>query len=76
MTKTMTKYHMWTKEEIKKFVQIWDSKTLDELVEEMGLTRSQLISMAYYIRKAGYKLPRKRKNGYLLSLIKEALNIN
>lgn len=68
-----TKSHMWTKDEIKKIFEIWESSTIDEVAEELGIERIQVQYMANQIRAAGYELAKKHRKGYLSSLIKEAL---
>ena len=64
---------MWTKEEIKKFIKLWDSCTKDELAEELGINRSQVGSMAGRLRKAGLELTRKSRHGEVAILIKEVI---
>lgn len=66
--------HYWTKEEIKKMIKIWDDYSLDQICEELDLERSQIVSMARQIRKEGYELTSKKKNGVHAKMIKEVLS--
>lgn len=63
-----------TKEEIKKLMKMWDTKSLDELEKEMNWPRRKISHLAYQIRKLGYKLASKRVNGELRHLIAEAID--
>lgn len=66
--------HQWTKDEIKKLVRIWDSMTLGEVAEEMGLEKTQVQYMANEVRKLYPKfLAKKHRRGVIMGLIKEAL---
>lgn len=71
--KKENKAHMWTKEEIKKFIKLWDSCTKDELAEELGISRAQVGSMAGRIRKTGFFLSKKSNRGIVGALILEAI---
>lgn len=66
--------HSWTKDEVKRIVSLWDQKNPDELANDLNISKLQLMYMVGLIRKNGYKLTRKRKNGTLSILIKEALS--
>lgn len=65
----------WTKEEIRRMVDLWETKTLEEVAEEMGVKTSRITYMAHQIRKAGYPLAMKRRTGYIRTLISEALGL-
>lgn len=71
---TKKTFHMWTKEEIKKLVKMWDDKTKEELAEELGLNEVQIGSMARRIRLLGYPLTKKNKSGYLENVINECFD--
>lgn len=62
-----------TVKQIRQFHALWESKSAQEIADEMGLNRAQVAYVAARIRKAGYELPHKRINGYWDTLIKEAL---
>lgn len=51
---------MVSKEDIKKLIQLWDTKSIAELMEEMNWPKNKIVSMACEIRKAGYGLTKKR----------------
>lgn len=65
--------HMFTKKDILAVVDLWEKKGTQEIADEMGLTKNQIVYLAVQIRNSGYKLPKKKKNGYIQSLVKEAL---
>lgn len=64
---------MWTKGEIKKLAQLWESSSIDDLAEEMGLEEKQIKYMVAKMRTAGFNLTKKRKAAYIDLLIKEVL---
>lgn len=64
-------YHQWTKSELKSVIKLWDSKTTEELAQNIGVARPMINAIATKLRKAGVKLTRKSRKGYLDSLIKE-----
>lgn len=75
--KTNKKYkqnHMWTKEDIKKLVTIWDDCTKQEVADEMNLTPVQVGSMVRRIRLAGYPLARKTSKGTMNLMIDEVFD--
>ena len=63
----------WVKEEIKTVMTQWDTKTKQELAEELGRTTEQISYIVMHIRKAGYDLPKKYKAGVIQNLIKECI---
>lgn len=65
--------HQWTKREIESVIQLWESKTVKELADELELNEMQINYMAKAIRDAGHKLPKKRKIGQLRLLVQEVL---
>jgi len=67
------KSHMWTKEEIKNLVSLWDTSTLDDISLQLGLPKEKIIYMAMSIRKQGFYLARKTTFGVKRSLIAESL---
>lgn len=71
---TKNKPQYWTKEEIKKLINIWNNKTLEEICYELSRTKTQILSMTNQIKKEGYKLQIKRKNKVRNKMIKEVLN--
>jgi hypothetical protein len=65
----------YTKEHILTIAKLWEQKTVKEIADELGLEPKNVIYLALMIRRAGYKLARKRKNGSRLSFIKDCLGI-
>ena len=65
--------HQWTKDEIKALVSLWDTKTTLEIAAELNLKNNQVTYMAKRVRDSGYALPKHRRNGYMASLVKEAI---
>ena len=63
----------WTKEEMKRFIGLWNIKTTEELCDELGRRKEQILYMANQMRKAGLDLPRKSKKGILRGLILEVI---
>ena len=55
-------------------IDLWESSTLDELAEEIGAPRYSISSMAKRIRKNGVDLTKKRRGGYIESLVKEVIS--
>lgn len=66
---------LWTGNEIKMVVKLWESKTTADLAEELGRPVQSVQALATKIRKAGYPLKRKMMRGTLQSLIKETLGV-
>lgn len=65
--------HMWTKEELKQVLALWEKISLGEIAEELGVTRQAVSATAVEFRKLGYKLPKKRREGHKLNLMKEVI---
>lgn len=72
-TPTKKTYHLWTKDELKQLVRLWDDKTTDELAEEFGVQKHSIYYIAKEFRKHGYKLPKKHHVGKTGSLIQEVI---
>lgn len=64
---------LWTKEEIKQLLTMWESCTKQELAEKLGREIHQVAAMAARIRQAGYHLPKKTVKGIYGNLINESL---
>ena len=69
----MNKYKMWTKDEVKKMIDLWESKTVEELCVELNRVPSSVITMAKQIREAGYHLSKKRKVSVKRLMVEETL---
>ena len=69
--KASSSSHVWTKKEMLLIPELWDSKSTSEIAEILHVKPVQVSYIASMMRKAGYPIPLKRRNGYLLNLIKE-----
>lgn len=65
--------HLWTKEEIKTLISLWETMTLEEVARELKVHPTQAQYMAALIRKEGYALPKKRVIGRARGLVKEVI---
>lgn len=65
------KSHMWTKDDLKKVLQLWESNTKEEIAAEIGVTELQLYHAVGQLRKAGFNIPKKHKKGQLRNLLEE-----
>jgi biotin operon repressor len=72
MKKKYVAKHMWTKDEIKKLVSLWEDCTKEEVADELNMSITQLSSMVRRIRLAGYHLTKKSNRGDIHLLIDEA----
>ena len=52
-------YFMWTKENIKTVLQLWDTLSKEEIAEKIGCEASQVAYIAAQVRKEGYHLQKK-----------------
>lgn len=64
-------HHMWTKEEIKKLLNLWNTKNIQEIATELNVTEDNVKYMSFILRKNGFALSLKRKNGYIQTLLAE-----
>lgn len=69
--KTRLVQNPWTKEDMKKLILLWEEKSLEDLGEEIGRTRAQILDMARKMRKENINLPVKKKKGVINGLILE-----
>lgn len=65
------KRKLWTKGEFKTILSLWETKTTEEIAQDLGRHPSAITAIAAKLRKAGANLPKKRRNGYLDSLVSE-----
>lgn len=68
------KQFQWTKDRIKTVMQLWDSKTKEELADELGCEKQHIDYIAWNIRKAGYELSKKTQKATLRKLIGEVID--
>jgi hypothetical protein len=71
---TREKRHQFTKEEIRKVLTLWETKSLADIAIALNLTEFQVQYIAGQIRKVDPTiLPRKKKANVLQGLIREIL---
>lgn len=68
-----TSSYSWTKDSIKKLVQLWESATYEDLEKEFGISRDKISTMVYRLRGMGYPIAKKRKIAVMEALITEAM---
>ena len=66
--------HSWTKDEIKALVNVWESKTLDQISAILDIRKANVQVMAAKLRKAGMTLTKKKTKGTLDLLIAEVVS--
>ena len=64
---------MWTKDKIKTVLQLWESKTKEELSDELACGTQHIDYIAHRIRKCGYSLTKKTQRETLDKLIQESI---
>lgn len=72
--KHVRKNSMWVKDEIKTMMTQWETKTKEQLADELGKSPQQITYMAMSIRKAGFPLSKKHKTGVVRNLINECIS--
>lgn len=74
MAKPRGYYHQWTKEDIKAVLRMWKTKTASQIAQELHVTVAQINYIAFQVRKVDKAiLPKKYREGYSQSLIKDAI---
>lgn len=78
LTKKLTKMkrkksHLWTKDEIKTVASLWETSNFEDLCNKLDVKDFQLNYIVGHMRRAGFKLTKKHKKGYLQNLIQEVL---
>lgn len=69
----MKQYHIWTKDEVRKIAQIWETKSIGEIAEELGVRPEQVSYMVGEMRKNGFNLSKKYRRNEIQSMLKEVL---
>lgn len=64
---------MWTKQELKKVLEMWETKTTESIAAEFKVSKATIQQMATKFRKLGAKLAKKHRVGYLDNLMKEVI---
>ena len=72
----MTKSHQWTKVELQKIIEVWDTSTLEDMCDMFDISRNQLGYICRQLRLNGVKLSRKHQKGIVQGLIKEIVAEN
>ena len=73
MPRKPTEKKMFTQQEVNAVLELWETKTTEQIAKELGRDKSSIQYLATQIRKAGYNLPRKRHTGTIQLMIKEVL---
>lgn len=68
-----TKSFMWTKENIKTLMKLWEAETVEGIGEKMNLNKTQVQYMANNIRKMGYPLAKKHNISQTKALVEETM---
>lgn len=63
----------FTKDQIREVMNLWETKSTDEIAEKLGLNKGAISYLANVIRKEGYRLPKKHKIGILRALVKDVI---
>lgn len=63
--------HSWTKEEIMVVIDLWETSTVEEIAERLGMNIPQILYRAWTLRKAGWPLSQKHKRGKFQNLVLE-----
>lgn len=63
--------HSWVKSEVREVFDLWDTHEPAELAEKLGVELRQLKYIVNAMRKKGFPLTRKRRNGHLMTLLDE-----
>lgn len=66
--------YLWTKEKIRKVLELWDTKTTQELADDLGTTKMSISFIAAVLRKEGAPLTRKTSSGHIRKLAREVLD--
>lgn len=64
-------HHMWTKDEIKKIFRLWENSNPQDLADQLGVKLSQLKNVVTAMRKVGFPLVQKRRNGAYAKVLNE-----
>lgn len=63
--------HMWTKDDIKTVLKLWDTENSDYICKKLDISYMQLQYITKEIRKAGIPIAKKHSKGNLQGLLKE-----
>lgn len=65
------KQHNITKDDIKKIIEAWETKTTVQIAEEIDVTTSTIYNIRKQLEANGIKLAKKKRVGYLGNLVAE-----
>lgn len=66
--------HNWTKAEVNKIVDLWDTHTVPQIAAKLDVREGQVAHIAWRLRKAGLPLARRTGvGGYMNNLIDEVV---
>lgn len=69
----MSPYHMWTKEEIRTVLELWQDSSVADIAAEIGVDPARVVYIAQQIRRAGYELPKKHIKGRTMSMVEDVI---
>ena len=61
----------WTKKQLKQLIFLWETESLASIAKKMNFSITKVRAMAFTLRKAGFPLERKKKDGYVQPMLKE-----
>lgn len=65
------RYTQWTKDEMKTLFQLWESKDMDDIMDELNRSKEQIRTMRNRMVKMGFDLPQKHRVNYIQNLLNE-----
>jgi len=69
--KPRSDYKQWTKEDYKYILDNWLTKSNQQFADHLGVSLTQIISVVHDLRKQGFDLPSKSRNGTKLKIYDE-----
>jgi biotin operon repressor len=66
--------HLFTKDEAKKLLTLWEGSTKQQIADKLEIRIDQVSYLATQMKKSGFKLQRKSSKGYLNGMLKDLYN--
>jgi len=63
--------HMFTKQEAKSLLTLWNTNSKEEIAEKLNLTLDQVSYLTGQMKLAGFKLSRKHQKGHFIVMLAE-----
>jgi len=64
-------YHKWTKEEFELLIDLWETHSINQLAEKLGLETGKITGAINTLRKNGIKLASKDNKSRIIDIIKQ-----